>query len=98
MAAGWEHIGELAEKNGRDPQSLRLLPLAIVQLTDTALGTDRMPFQGTVAQVLEDLAATANVGAHDTILALEHTTKSPAELLDRAAELFEGAREAGFVE
>jgi probable F420-dependent oxidoreductase len=98
LAAAWKHVHELAESNGRDPQSLQLLPLAWLGLTDAPLGAERGPFQGTVAQVVEDLAAYAEAGADEVIIGLEATTKSVAELVDRAEEIMEAARGAGVVE
>ena len=95
MVAAWNHVRELAERDGRDPQALQLLPLAWLGLTDTPLGADRGQFQGTVAQMVEDLGATAEAGAHEVIIGLEGTTKSVAELVDRAQEIMEAATEAG---
>lgn len=97
LVAPWNRVRELAERNGRDPQALQLLPLAWLGLTDASLGADRGPFQGTVAQVVEDLAAAAEAGADEVIIGLEATTKSIAELVDRAQEIMEAARQAGVV-
>ena len=47
--------------------------------------------------MLEDLAAAAEAGAHEVIIGLEKTAKSIAELVDRAQEVMEAAREAGVV-
>jgi probable F420-dependent oxidoreductase len=98
LVTAWNHVRELAERNGRDPQTLQLLPLAWVGLTDAPLGADRGQFQGTVAQVVEDLAENAEAGADEVILGLEATTKSIAELVDRAEEILAATREAGVVE
>ena len=97
LAAAWNRVRALAERNGRDPQALQLLPLAWLGLTDAPLSADRGLFQGTVAQVVEDLAATAEAGADEVIIGLEATTKSVAELVDRAEEVMAAAREAGVV-
>ena len=95
LVTAWKRVHELAERNGRDPQTLQLLPLAWLGLTDAPLGADRGLFQGTVAQVVEDLAASAEAGADEVIIGLEGTTKSVAELVDRAQEIMERATEAG---
>lgn len=97
LAAAWNHVRELAGRNGRDPEALQLIPLAWLDLTDAPLGADRGLFQGTVAQVVEDLAAVGEAGADEVIIGLEATTKGVVELVDRAQEVMEQARDAGVV-
>jgi alkanesulfonate monooxygenase SsuD/methylene tetrahydromethanopterin reductase-like flavin-dependent oxidoreductase (luciferase family) len=97
LAAGWRQIRDLAEAGGRDPEALELLPMAIVYQTPRAAGADRMPFQGSLEQVIEDLAEAEKAGAHEVIVSLDRGPDGAARFSDRAAELYEAARSAGLL-
>jgi probable F420-dependent oxidoreductase len=101
LAAAWRRIGELTEAAGRDPGALTLFPVAIVYLRSGPAGPDRMPFQGNLDQVLDDLAAASKAGAHEVILSIDRGGDAPATSVsafaERAAELYEAARAAGLL-
>lgn len=103
LAAAWRRLREVTEAAGRDPDQLLLLPVAIVHLSDRPAAADRMPFQGSLDQVLDDLAGTAKAGAHEVILSLDRTpgdpvATDPAALAERAAALHGAARSAGLLD
>lgn len=97
LAAGWRHIADLAEAEGRDPAALVLMPVALVYLSSTAAGRDRMPFQGDLHQVLDDLSAAATAGADEVIIVLDMGPEGATALVDRAGELYEATEAAGLL-
>ena len=58
-------------------------------------GADRSPFQGSVAQMVEDLAAHAESGLDEFFFELQGGARDAQELKDVAAELYESVRAAG---
>jgi alkanesulfonate monooxygenase SsuD/methylene tetrahydromethanopterin reductase-like flavin-dependent oxidoreductase (luciferase family) len=82
----WQRIRARAAEHGRDPDELGLCVRANIRLHDKPTAT-RMPFTGTVDQVVADLVATHAAGAHEVLLELQNTVRDAAELVDRAAEL-----------
>lgn len=98
LAAGWRHVADLTEAEGRDPAALELLPIAIVYLGSTPASRDRMPFQGNLSQVLDDLSAAAKAGADEMIIMLDKGPEGAAALVERAGELYEAADAAGLLE
>jgi probable F420-dependent oxidoreductase len=91
----WRRIRDVAAEHGRDPEALRLVPRAGVFLSPTPAPAGRRPFQGSRDQVLEDIAAMADVGAHEIILDLFPSARNGEELLDRALEMREATAAAG---
>jgi len=89
MGTTWQHIKELADKEGRDPQTLQLVPRAGVMLMDRPAPAGRRPFQGSWEQVLTDAAAVAELGADELIFDLFPSVRDGDELIDRSAELRE---------
>ncbi|MEU4448170.1 LLM class F420-dependent oxidoreductase [Actinosynnema sp. NPDC050801] len=98
LAAGWRRVTELTEAEGRDPAELRLVLAAIVYLSPTPAGPDRMPFQGSLDQVLDDLAQAAKAGAHEVTLSLDRGPEGATAFTDRAEELYEAVRAAGLLD
>lgn len=109
-ADGWMPIGMGAEKLAEQARALKELaaergrtaPVQSVLRVNTRYtakayeGEKRAPFQGNVAQITEDLAAHASVGAVEEILIeLQGSTRDAEELKDVAAEVYEAARAAG---
>jgi probable F420-dependent oxidoreductase len=90
----WRAVRDLAAAHGRDPDQLELVVRANIELTDTPLGANRPTYFGTVEQVVEDLAATSQLGAHEVILAPTTDLAGPGELLDLYATL---THEAGLL-
>ncbi|MBF6065454.1 LLM class F420-dependent oxidoreductase [Nocardia terpenica] len=97
LAAGHRRITDLAEAEGRDPAALSLLLVAIVYLSPTPAGPTRMPFQGNLDQVLDDLSAAAKAGADEVILSIDRGPERATGFGDRAEELYEAARSAGLL-
>ena len=63
-------VREGARDAGRDPDAVRILVRAVVDLHDDEPGPDRRAFEGTREQVLEDLAACWRQGATEVFLDL----------------------------
>jgi probable F420-dependent oxidoreductase len=95
LAAQWTQLQDLAAERGRvDP--LRTVLRTNSQYTAKAYeGENRRPFQGSVGQIVADLAAHAEVGLDEIFLDLQSSVRDAQELKDVAAEVFEAARAAG---
>ncbi|QES40450.1 LLM class F420-dependent oxidoreductase [Streptomyces venezuelae] len=109
-ADGWMPVAAGAEALAEQAQSLKELaaergrtrPVRTVLRANTRYtpkpyeGARRAPFQGNVAQIVEDLEAHAATGAVDEILIeLAGSTRDAEELKDVAAEMYGAARAAG---
>lgn len=86
---------ELAEQQGRDPDELTVVQRCGVQVTDKPLGGDRGTHQGSVEQIVEDLAQGVAAGVDEVILDLQAGTRDADELLDTGRALHAAVREAG---
>lgn len=92
----WKQLLDATESAGRDPGAMRLVPMApFINLTDKPAGADRQPFQGSVAQITDDFAALAYIGAHEVVIGLDGAAASADELLDKALTLLDAATVAG---
>jgi probable F420-dependent oxidoreductase len=60
-----------AAASGRDPEALRLVVRAPMVVTARDLDGDRLPYHGSVRQVVDDVDAAGRAGAHEVILAVE---------------------------
>ncbi len=89
LGSMWAGVLALAERYGRDPETLRLVVRANVKLTEEALGSDRPDFIGSIAQVRDDVERTRSLGAHELILDLHGAASGSDHLLDLAGELTE---------
>lgn len=94
MAERLRAIRDLAVTFGRRANDVRMVPLVHVSVHDQPSGTDRAPFEGSVAQIVEDVAELPHAGADEVILAQPGLT-SGQEFLDRSIDLLNGLREAG---
>jgi probable F420-dependent oxidoreductase len=83
----WAGVRAIAERYGRDPESLRLVVRADVKLSIAHLGGDRREFVGSIAQVRDDIERMRDAGAHELILDLHSSVSTAAGLLDLAASL-----------
>ncbi|HTU73632.1 MAG TPA: LLM class flavin-dependent oxidoreductase [Trebonia sp.] len=92
----WKQVLHLAEAAGRDPDELRLVPVAsMVAVTSKPLGAGREPFQGSPEELTEDFASLAQAGADEVIVGLDGDCATADELIDKALILLETATQAG---
>ncbi|MEU6227834.1 LLM class F420-dependent oxidoreductase [Streptomyces sp. NPDC047042] len=95
LAAQWRQVKDFAAEKGR---TRPIETVVRVNLTYTAKaydGADRRPFQGSVDQIVTDLAAHAEIGLDEFFFEFGDAARNAAELKDLAAELYEAARAAG---
>ncbi|TWV31598.1 TIGR03619 family F420-dependent LLM class oxidoreductase [Streptomyces misionensis] len=95
VAADWRRLRELAEERGRTAPIRTVLRVNTTRLPKPYEGADRRPFQGSVDQIVQDLAEHAAIGLDEILIDLQGTARDAAELTDVAAEVFEKARAAG---
>lgn len=94
VAAGRKRIAELAAEEGRDPAELSTTLRAFLNITDKPLD-ERTPFQGSVEQIVEDLAETARAGADEVLLDTQLLCGDVQGMIEMARALRETATEAG---
>jgi probable F420-dependent oxidoreductase len=88
-------LREKAAEYGRNPAELSCtVVVALFSLAEVP-ERDRRPYTGSIAQVIQDLAALAEVGVEEVILTLPFLAVSVPELADLAAEFHQRIREAG---
>ncbi|MFF1398370.1 LLM class F420-dependent oxidoreductase [Streptomyces sp. NPDC058287] len=95
LAEQWRNLQELAEERGRKEPIQSVLRVNTIYTRDEYKGDDRRPFQGSVAQIVEDLVAHDAVGLEEILIDLQGLVRDADELTDVAAEVFTAAREAG---
>jgi probable F420-dependent oxidoreductase len=95
LAEQWRGLQELAEERGRKEPIQSVLRVNTIYTRDEYKGDDRRPFQGSVAQIVEDLVAHNAVGLEEILIDLQGLARDADELTDVAAEVFTAAREAG---
>ncbi|RFC76288.1 LLM class F420-dependent oxidoreductase [Streptomyces sp. AcE210] len=95
LAEQWRGLQELAEERGRKEPIQSVLRVNTIYTRDEYKGDDRRPFQGSVAQIVEDLVAHDAVGLEEILIDLQGLVRDADELTDVAAEVFTAAREAG---
>jgi probable F420-dependent oxidoreductase len=66
----WQTVRDTAARYGRDPDALELVPRAVVDLTDRPVAGERAAYTGSLSQVVDDIVATRQAGAHEIILGL----------------------------
>jgi probable F420-dependent oxidoreductase len=77
-------VRDMAAGYGRDPDAMQLFVRANAHVTDRPLGNDRPAYQGSIDQIIGDLDATRQTGAHEIILDLQGCARTIDELLDLA--------------
>lgn len=107
LAQGWicsgrqdlSRIGESVElvrtgarEAGRDPNAVRVLVRALVDLVDDDPGPDRRPFRGTAVQVLEDLADLRAHGVTEVFVDLNFSPRVVSPDVDADAATAEAER------
>lgn len=95
LADGWKRLLGLVEMEGRDPQTMELIPIAHVAIADKPAGPDRQPFEGNLAQVVNDMAETAEAGADELIVDLDASVANSTELIDKALAVLQAVTAAG---
>lgn len=96
LSARWRRLTEQAASYGRNPDALRMCVRANVELTHAPVDDgERRPFVGTVEQIVQDVAAHADVGAHEVLLDLQGNVRDAKELTDLAARVYGEVRAAG---
>ncbi|MFI1015354.1 LLM class F420-dependent oxidoreductase [Streptomyces sp. NPDC020965] len=95
LADEWRRMRELAAERGRE-RPLGACARANARYSARPFdGAGRQPFQGSVAQIVEDLVAHAETGVPEIMLDLQGSARDAAELMDVAAEVYGAARAAG---
>ncbi len=91
----WRQLQDLAAERGR-ATPIRTVVRVNARYTPKAYdGADRSPFQGSVAQIVEDLAAHTAIGLDEFFFELQGHLRDAQELKDVAAEVYEAVRAAG---
>ncbi|MBN0047706.1 LLM class F420-dependent oxidoreductase [Streptomyces actuosus] len=94
-AAGWRRLQDIAAERGRSRPIERVVRVNTRYSAKAYDGSDRQPFQGSADQIVEDLAAYAEVGMDEVLVDLQTAPRDVRELKDAAAEVYEKARAAG---
>ncbi|MET7275202.1 LLM class F420-dependent oxidoreductase [Streptomyces flaveolus] len=95
VAEQWRLLRDLAEERGRTEPIRTVLRVNARYRAAGQDGGDRRPFHGSVDQIVEDLAAHAEIGLDEILLDLQAPLRDAEELKDVAAEVYEKARAAG---
>ncbi|UNS95913.1 TIGR03619 family F420-dependent LLM class oxidoreductase [Streptomyces tubbatahanensis] len=95
VVATHARIRELAGEVGRDPAELSTTVRAFVRVTDRPVEGRRSPYQGSVEQIVEDLAGAARAGVSEVLLDNQLECRDAQELIESAKELREAVSEAG---
>ncbi|MEU3899293.1 LLM class F420-dependent oxidoreductase [Streptomyces sp. NPDC045251] len=95
LAGQWRQLRELAEERGRTEPIRTVLRVNARYSASGQAGADRRPFHGSVDQIVEDLAAHAEIGLDEILIDLQGSARDAGELTDLAAQVYEKARAAG---
>jgi probable F420-dependent oxidoreductase len=95
LATQWQRLQELAAERGRKEPVHSVLRVNARHTTQPYEGRERSPFQGSVEQIVADLAAHAAVGVEEILIDLQGGARDAEELKDLAAEVYTAARAAG---
>ncbi|WP_330329534.1 TIGR03619 family F420-dependent LLM class oxidoreductase [Streptomyces sp. NBC_00536] len=96
LAEAWERLRDLAAERGRTRGIAVCVRVNTAYTPEPFEGADRRPFQGSVAQIAEDIAAhAAAVPLDDVLVDLQGSVRDAAELSDVAAELHAAVRATG---
>ncbi|OON82049.1 LLM class F420-dependent oxidoreductase [Streptomyces tsukubensis] len=95
LAQQYTRLRELAAERGRKA------PIEVVVRANARYsaapyeGDDRAPFQGSVEQIVEDVAAHAETGIGEILIDIQTGTRDATELIDVADAIYAGVRGAG---
>ncbi|WP_282793522.1 LLM class F420-dependent oxidoreductase [Streptomyces sp. CC224B] len=95
LAEQWRRVRDAAAERGRERPLRTVLRVNARYTPEPYDGADRSPFQGSVDQIVEDLAAHAEVGLEEILVDLQSGVRDAKELTDVAAEVYAAARAAG---
>ncbi len=95
LAADWRALQDLAAEQSRERPIERAVRVNSRLQDRPYEGVDRQPFQGSVDQLVEDLAAHADAVPGEYFFDLQASSRDGAELKDQAAALYEAVRAAG---
>ncbi|WP_309238301.1 TIGR03619 family F420-dependent LLM class oxidoreductase [Actinoplanes aureus] len=95
VGATLRRLRELAEEAGRDPRAISCTAQIVTGDLTESREQPRAPYTGSVAQLVEDVAALVEVGVEHVYVTLPAAVRDVDELIDRAAELHERVRAAG---
>ncbi|HEY4277656.1 MAG TPA: TIGR03619 family F420-dependent LLM class oxidoreductase [Conexibacter sp.] len=92
----WDQIRDTAAAHGRDASQMELIVVGNVTFADGQSGDDRVPFIGTIDQVVDDIDAAAAAGADEVIidLTLQRWATTAVQVLEAAQQIQERVREA----
>jgi probable F420-dependent oxidoreductase len=96
LTLGWQTIQELAAQHGRKQPISVIVRANCYYSAKPFEGDDRQPFQGSVKQIVEDLATHSALDFVDEVLLdLTATVWDAQQMADVAAEIFTAAQSAG---
>jgi hypothetical protein len=96
-ARTWDRVRAAAAAAGRDAGRMELIVVGNVTLAGRPLPAGRVPFTGTLDQVIEDIFAASAAGADEVIidLNLQPRFTGAGQVLETAQEIQERVKEAG---
>ncbi|WP_326692020.1 TIGR03619 family F420-dependent LLM class oxidoreductase [Streptomyces sp. NBC_01795] len=95
LATTRARLAGLAAEYGRDPATLAVTVRAFVQLSDRPVDGERRIFQGSLEQIVEDLAGAVRAGADEVLLDTQLSNDGVQALIESAKVLREAVTEAG---
>ncbi|MFG1669251.1 LLM class F420-dependent oxidoreductase [Streptomyces sp. Y7] len=95
LASQWRQLQDLAAERGRTEPIQAVVRINVQYSPKAYDGDDRAAFQGSVDQIVEDLAAHAADGLEEFFFELQGLARDAQELKDVAAEVYEAVRAAG---
>lgn len=95
LSEQWQRVRDTAAERGRE-RPVGVCARANARYSATPVASrNRQPFHGSVAQIVEDLAAHAATGVPEIMIDLQSGLRDASELVDVATEVYESARAAG---
>lgn len=94
MREQWAYIRQIAARHGRDTAAMELVPLVKVVSTESGRGAGRMLFQGSLSQIVADVADYADAGADEAMIAVAGAGTGK-EYVARAEQLMTAFTDAG---
>jgi probable F420-dependent oxidoreductase len=93
----WDQIRELAARHGRDTDQMEHIEVGNVTITQQPQSQDRVPFVGTIDQIIEDIVTAAALGADEVLidLNLQDWFTDTSRMLDTATEIHQRVTNAG---
>jgi probable F420-dependent oxidoreductase len=73
---GQDQLRKTAKEHGRDPQTVKFPILAFPEISDKELGSDRLPMNGSVEQIAEDINEFEKIGVNHVNLVFDFGTHS----------------------